>query len=184
MGGHRLARGACVHRQPRTRLRNDLRVALRMLARDHDHVVAVEDGELDRFADRIAQAEQLVLRGDAQVEVAPHFVGEFEQPEPQLERAGVRIVAQQSLADQRAENAVQRRLGQCRGPQELAERHRRAVRGHDVEQAHGLLQHAEPGCRAEFSIRHRCPYCSRGLSFYRTDTRISQWMEHLTRKTH
>ncbi len=80
---------------------------------------------MHRFADQIAQQDELVLRGDPQVEVAPHLMGEFEKAQPEAERLAVRIVTQQTFALKCRQNPVQRALRQPASPEQLGEGHRR-----------------------------------------------------------
>lgn len=112
-----------------------------------------------RLGNRVAQAVQRILAGEAQVEVAPDLVCQFQRTEPEQEGLVSLRLAQQAFTHQRAEDAVQRRTRQTRGVQQVGEGHRPPGSRHDVQQSPWLspallrlLQERPPHRR-----RQRCP---------------------------
>ncbi len=65
-----LARRGGVDRQPHADAGDGRDVAARLLAGHHDDLLAVQHGELHRFAQLVAQPHQRVLGGQPQVEIA------------------------------------------------------------------------------------------------------------------
>ncbi len=84
VGHDDLAQGRGVQGQPQAGLGCQPQVAPRFFRCNQHNTVTIQHGKLRRFSYSVAQPDQLVLGSEPQIEVAPDFMGQFQQPKAKL----------------------------------------------------------------------------------------------------
>ena len=82
VGDDHPSQSAAVQRQLHAHFGAVLQLTPSVFNRDQHDLANIEHGQLHGFAHRIAQAYQLILGGQPQIEVAPDLMGQFQQAQP------------------------------------------------------------------------------------------------------